>query len=182
MIYYISDLHFRDERVFGLTRRPFKNVEEFEKYIISTWNLFIKSDDVVYILGDIADDNHPESIEIIKELNGQKHLIIGNHDLKNLKHYEKSNVFKSINHNLLIEDNGRKVFLCHYPVMDRMEFNRGGYHVYGHIHNKDLPDIKKYYKDKLAYNVSCDVIDFRPRTLDELIKLKEENIDEPYIN
>ena len=72
--------------------------------------------------------------------------------------------------------------------MDWMEFNRQGILVYGHVHNKTVKngqayaEIKDYYKDKPAYNAGVDVIGFEPRTLDELIELKEVNKDEPYIN
>ena len=50
---------------------------------------------------------------------------------------------------------------------------RGSYHVYGHIHNKNISNIKNYYKDKLAFNASADVIGHIPMSLDELIKIKE---------
>ena len=72
--------------------------------------------------------------------------------------------------------------------MDWMEFNRKGILVYGHIHNKTAENgyaykmIKEFYKDLPAYNCGVDVCEFEPRTLDELISLKEENRNEPYIN
>ena len=42
--------------------------------------------------------------------------------------------------------------------------------------------MKDYYKNLKAYNAGVDVIDFEPKTLKELMKLKEANKDEPYIN
>ena len=72
--------------------------------------------------------------------------------------------------------------------MDWMEFNRKGILVYGHIHNKTAANgpaygkIKDFYKDLPAYNCGVDVCGFEPRTLDELIHLKEVNKNEPYIN
>jgi hypothetical protein len=72
--------------------------------------------------------------------------------------------------------------------MDWMEFNRGGILVYGHIHNKTFKNgyaykmIKDYYANLPAYNCGVDVCEFEPRTLDDLIHLKEVNKDEPYIN
>ena len=101
---------------------------------------------------------------------------------------KKSNVFESIKFIDLIIDGDYKVCVCHYPLMDWMEFNRDGLLVYGHIHNKTENNgyayklMKDYYKNLKAYNAGVDVIDFESRTLKELMKLKEVNKDEPYIN
>ena len=188
MIYYISDSHFGDMRVFNKCSRPFSGLEELETEIVKRWNNKVLDTDTVYVLGDIADDDYTYAINIFRKLKGIKHFIIGNHDLKMLDLIKNSNIFETIEFMSLIEDNGRKVFLCHYPLMDWMEFSRGGYHVYGHIHNKTpkidpaYKQIKEFYKDKPCYNCGVDVTNYEPVTLDEMIKLKEENKNEPYIN
>lgn len=188
MIYYISDTHFNDINVFNKCSRPFKDLKEMKETIIKNYNGKVKNNDHVYILGDLAKDDSIEAIDIIQNLNGHKHLLIGNHDLQILDYIIASQIFETIDFMILIEDNNRKVCLCHYPVMDWMEFNRGGYHVYGHIHNKTEKNssayiqIKDYFKDKLAFNCGVDVTGFQPVTLDEMILLKEKNKNEPYIN
>ena len=59
--------------------------------------------------------------------------------------------------------------------------------VHGHVHNKTYKnrkayqEIKQYYLDKPAYNCGVDVTNYEPVTLDEMIRLKEENQDDPYI-
>lgn len=188
MIYYISDIHLGDLRVFKKCSRPFSDLKELETEIIKRWNAKVKDDDTVFVLGDIAEDNYLNAIEIIRGLKGHKHLIVGNHDLKLLDEIQKSRVFESIEFMKLIEDEGRKVCLCHYPVMDWMEFSRGGYLVYGHIHNKTeknnpaYKEMKQYFKNKLAFNAGVDVTNYEPVTLNEMIELKIINKDEPYIN
>ena len=143
---------------------------------------------MVYVLGDISDGVDKKSIGIFKKLNGVKHLLIGNHDEPILQEIADSSIFQSIQFIKLINDENRKVCLCHYPLLDWMEFSREGYHVYGHIHNKTklndyaYVEIKEYYKNKRAFNASVDVINYEPVTLDEMIKLKEANVNEPYIN
>ncbi|MCI5670839.1 MAG: hypothetical protein MR335_07710, partial [Bacilli bacterium] len=78
--------------------------------------------------------------------------------------------------------------LCHYPLMDWMEFNREGYFVYGHVHNKTVKNgaayqqIKEYYKDKPAFNCGVDVNNFTPVSLEEMMKNKEECKNDPYIH
>lgn len=187
MIYYISDLHFKDQSIFDKCKRPFKDLKVFENTIINNWNNKVTDNDIIYVLGDIG-SIEPTSINVFKNLNGHKHLIIGNHDHEILGHIKESNIFESIKFIDLIIDNDRKVCLCHYPLMDWMGFNRNGYLVYGHIHNKTIANgcayrqIKDYYLDKPAYNCGCDVTGYVPVTLDEMIKLKEEHKDDPYIN
>lgn len=182
MNYYISDLHLDDQKLFDKCSRPFSGLNELKETIIRNWNERVKEDDNVYLIGDIGNDADYDGLDVIAKLNGKIHLIIGNHDQRFASIYEKSPLFASVNYFKLIMDGDKKVFLCHFPTMDWEEFNRGGYHVYGHIHNKQLSGVKLYYKDKLAYNASADVIGFTPRTLDEMIALKEERKNEPYIN
>lgn len=188
MIYYISDMHFRDQAIFDKCKRPFKSLQEMEETIIQKWNDKVKQNDIVYVLGDISKDDDASSIALFSKLNGHKHLIVGNHDHLILEQIKKSDVFETIKFIDLIMDNGRKVCLCHYPLMDWMEFNREGILVYGHIHNKTAKNgnayrlMKEFYSTVPAYNCGVDVCEFEPKTLDELIHLKEANKNEPYIN
>lgn len=188
MIFYIADIHFRDEKIFKKCNRPFSNLIEYENEIIKRWNDKVKHDDLVYVLGDLALDDCEEALEIFNELHGHKHLIIGNHDDLLLEKIKTSNLFEFIDFIKVIQDGGKKVCVCHYPLMDWMEFNRNGYHVYGHVHNKSIVNgiayqqIKEYFRDKPAYNCGVDVTHYEPVTLEEMIKLKEMNHNEPYIN
>lgn len=188
MIYYISDTHFRDQAIFDKCKRPYANLEEMENDVINKWNNKVSKNDVVYVLGDLVKDDDTSAIEIFSKLNGHKHLIVGNHDSQILEYIQNSELFESIKFIDLIIDNGRKVCVCHYPLMDWMEFNRNGILVYGHIHNKTVKNgeayglMKEFYRNLPAYNCGVDVCNFEPKTLDELIYLKEVNKDEPYIN
>ena len=188
MIYYISDTHFRDQAIFDKCKRPFKSFEEMEQTIISNWNKKISDDDTVYVLGDLVKDDDASALEIFKSLKGHKHLIVGNHDHLLLEIIRKSNIFESIKFIDLIMDKDRKVCICHYPLMDWMEFNRKGFLVYAHVHNKTAKNgeayglMKEFYRNLPAYNCGVDVCGFEPRTLDELIYLKEVNKHESYIN
>lgn len=188
MIYYISDIHLDDKKIFDKCKRPFNDLAEYKNEIIKRWNNKVLKNDIVYVLGDIVEDNTPEAIEVFRSLNGEKHFIIGNHDLQVIDAIKKSKIFISVDFMKVIDDQGRKVCICHYPVMDWMEFNRNGMFVYGHVHNKTeangkaYSEIKKYYLDKPAYNCGVDVTNYEPVTLDEMIKLKEENKNGPFIN
>lgn len=62
-----------------------------------------------------------------------------------------------------MRDNERKVVLFHYPIEEWNGFYVGSYHLHGHIHNTTVTHIDR------RYNVSVDVINYTPVTLDELI-------------
>ena len=184
MNYYISDIHFGDKRIFELCNRT-KSIMEFEKSFITRWNMKIKAEDDVYILGDISYDGYKKIIDIFKKLNGRKHILIGNHDewiLNNPNIHSDLCRLATIDFILIIKDKNREVFLCHYPVMDWPNIENGSIHLYGHIHNKDKSEIKEYFKNKMAFNVSSDVVNHEPRTIDELIILKEDNKNETLVN
>lgn len=63
--------------------------------------------------------------------------------------------------------NGRKVVLFHYPIQEWNGFFRDAYHVHGHVHAEAIEQIPG------RYNACCDVNDFTPQSLDELIAKAE---------
>ena len=152
MIYYISDTHFRDRAIFDKCKRPFDSLDDMESTIINKWNKKIKDEDIIYVLGDITKDDDISSIDIFNKLKGHKHLIVGNHDHLILEDIKTSNIFESIKFIDLILDNNRKVCICHYPLMDWIEFNRKGILVYGHVHNKTPKNGYVYKMMKNYYN------------------------------
>ena len=89
MNYFIADLHFGHKNCLAFDNRPFKTIEEHDGELIKCWNDKVGIEDDVYILGDISWHNTTKTIEIFKNLNGNKHLIIGNHDHKLLKNQIK---------------------------------------------------------------------------------------------
>lgn len=188
MIFYVADTHFRDEKIFNKCNRPFANLIEYENVLINRWNSKVKNSDTVYVLGDLVLDGCVEALDVFVKLNGHKHLLIGNHDEGLLETIRQKGLFETIDFIKVMQDGDKKVCVCHYPLMDWIEFNRNGYHVYGHIHNKTIQNgvayqqIKEYFIDKPAYNCSVDITQYEPVTLDEMIRLKEVNRNEAYIN
>ena len=84
MNYYIADTHFGHDNIRRLSHRPFKTIEEMDKTITNNWNSRVRDNDDVYILGDFSYKSK-DPISYLKQLNGRKHLIVGNHDTKLLK-------------------------------------------------------------------------------------------------
>ena len=62
-----------------------------------------------------------------------------------------------------IYDGGKKVVIFHCPMECWEGDKKGVIHIHGHVHNEPIT------KRVNRYNVSVDVIDFEPKTLDEII-------------
>ena len=84
-VFFTSDLHFFHEAIIRFCNRPFKNIEEMNETIIMNWNSKVGKDDTVFILGDFCLGGSGAWSFILDNLNGHKHLLIGNHDMKNLR-------------------------------------------------------------------------------------------------
>ena len=136
MNYYIADMHLGHANILRLSNRPFKNVEEMDKNLIENWNNVVKETDDVYIVGDLIYKSQKGYEDYLSKLNGRKHLIVGNHDIKMLKNQDIINkYFVSVNDILTVNDGKYTIILCHYPLAEWNGFFRNTYHFFGHIHN-----------------------------------------------
>lgn len=173
MIYFISDTHFNHSNIIKYTNKLFKDVIEMNNTIINNWNSIIKEDDIVYHLGDFALADDEELKELCSYLNGTIILIRGNHDGKSVKYYEDIG-FKVLKNAPIILDE-YKLVLSHIPIPDA-KIPDGYINIHGHIHNKKLNE--NYYSNNYStdkhINVSVDVTNFKPISLNEINKLKEE--------
>lgn len=169
MIYYIADLHFGHENVIRFDNRPFSSSDEMDKIIIENWNKKVKPDDTVYILGDVSLGFRHKPEWYISQLAGHKILISGNHDGYILKNPETRKLFDEIYQILEVNDNGRRVVLCHYPLAEWPGYFRGVYHVYGHIHVQKNRAYEFMKDEPMALNAGCMINNYVPVSLDELI-------------
>ena len=188
---YIADLHFGHKGVLSFDDRPFKTIEENDIELVDRWNRVTDIDDDVYILGDISWHGVMKTIDIIQSLNGNKHLIIGNHDKKFLKNKDFREEFVEIAHYKEVSDGNKIVVLCHYPIMSYNGMLNGRYHLYGHVHTGvDWNILKRFeedlfeewktndrYGERLSkengfrmFNVGCMLpyMNYTPLTLDEI--------------
>jgi len=170
MIFYTSDLHIGHTNALIFDNRLFLNIDEMAEAIIDKWNNKVTDNDTVYILGDVF-YRYKEAPQIfLGKLKGHKNLIVGNHDFKIiLKNNAALKCFESVDNLKRIEDNGRIVILCHYPIIDWDQKHRGAYHIYGHVHNHLTQDTHYMMKQENAYNAGCMINNYEPCTLEELI-------------
>lgn len=167
----ISDTHFHHKNILTFKDddeniiRDFKDVDEMNQFLVNNWNSVVKKDDKVYHLGDVAMSTSAWAFEILRELNGRKILIKGNHDNARLNIYSRH--FDDIrSSHLLRTGSGRKVFLSHIPI--HSSSLRNNFNVHGHLHHRIIEDDFRYI------NVSCEMIGYKPINFIEIIDLIRE--------
>lgn len=176
--FYISDWHYGHKNVLGFDNRPFTSIEQMNEELICRWNSVVSDGDLVYILGDMFWCTPKIATPIMDQLNGQKILIKGNHDRWHDSKFDK--LFVKIDEYIEIEDEGRKVVLCHYPIPCFKNHFYGWIHLYGHVHNSfewNMMEHQRFLMEEL-YDRQCSMINvgsmmpwinYTPRTLDEVL-------------
>jgi len=170
MIYFISDTHFNHSNIIKYCNRPFNNVEEMNEAIINNWNSIVSDEDTIYHLGDFALGTKDSIIDIVNRLNGKKYLIRGNHDRWSVSTYESFGF--TVLKNAPIKIDEYKLMLSHIPIPDS-QIPKGFINLHGHIHDKNLYEcIEKYEQSRYSIekhiNISCDVTDFKPISIDDI--------------
>lgn len=77
-VFFTSDTHLDHE--FVAQTRGFNTAEEHDENVVEQWNLVVSERDTVWHLGDVGMGSLLRFAETIDRLNGNIHLITGNHD------------------------------------------------------------------------------------------------------
>lgn len=182
-IFFTSDTHFCHANIIKLCGRPFKDVMEMNETLIDNWNKTVGPNDIVYHLGDFCFAGSAAWHSLLGQLNGRIHLIVGNHDEKNLRQgYEK--LFESIVPQAKLYIEGYNVYLNHYPFMCYPGYKPYTIQLFGHIHSShskfdglDAVIAKKSLQPS-QYDVGVDWNNYAPiswREVIEKIKYQKEN-------
>jgi calcineurin-like phosphoesterase family protein len=175
MIFFTADHHFDHLNIIKYCARPFTGVNEMNEEMVRRWNSVVKPKDTVYYLGDFSMAKRP--VEYFgKQLNGEKHLIIGNHDRCHPRKESAAAVqdvyraagFASFDVELTMQIAGQVVLLNHFPYLavepadgyvvkhqDLRPKDQGLWLLHGHVHEKWK------VKDRMI-NVGVDAWDFYP--------------------
>lgn len=135
-IWFTSDVHLGHRRIKEFCPRTRKGatIEEHDEIIICNWNGQVKKGDRVYCLGDFFFHSKERTREIIARLNGQIHVILGNHDQVIEGNADIRKMFASVSHYKELRLDGIKVCLFHYPIHEWHHIHKGAFHLYGHVH------------------------------------------------
>ena len=166
MIYFTSDLHLFHNRDFVYAARGFSNVEEMNNAIINRYNEYVTNEDTVYILGDCMLMDNERGIEYLKRLNGQKYLVIGNHDTDNrIQLYKDNNIFVDIQYGYRLIYKHVCYLLSHYPMLvGNYKDEKPVINLYGHTHQQDNFLEENFHN----YHVGVDSHDCYPVSIEEI--------------
>lgn len=196
MIWFSSDQHYWHNNVIRYCSRPFTSVEEMNEMMVLAWNMNVKPDDTVYVLGDFslafrAVETFPQ------RLLGNKILVPGNHDFCHSYHKKsrtpenrekwiqkyRDHGFTVLPEQTTLDLEGiGTVNLCHHPYAGPYELDNGNdkYEKWrpvddgkillcGHVHEKWKT--RRSPNGTLMINVGVDVHGMAPVSLDSLIKI-----------
>ena len=147
--WFTSDTHFGHRLVSEI--RKFTSTAEHDEFIVANWNELVQPDDLVWHLGDVGLGNDARILETVRQLNGRKQLITGNHDRcwpgsRDSRKYQRAwlEAFESVQAFARVHVNGEKIMLSHFPYHgDHTEEDRasqyrlrdeGAWLIHGHLH------------------------------------------------
>lgn len=81
-LYFTSDWHVGHQNCLKFDERPFENLDEMHKALIKNFNYYVPKHGVTYFLGDMGFGPSDLLGNIVRQLNGTKVLVRGNHDRK----------------------------------------------------------------------------------------------------
>lgn len=168
--YFTSDTHLSHGNIIKYVNRPFKHADEMNETIIENWNKTVTKQDIVFHLGDVAFERDRNKLEwMLSRLNGEKHLIWGNHD-KFLKTIKWSNYFQSAHDMRIVnippeanDGKRQRIVLCHYAFRVWDQSHHGTWNLYGHSHGT-LPDDNRM----LSCDIGVDNWNFTPVSMPQL--------------
>ena len=158
-VFLTADPHFGHEGVCRFTRndgvtklRPWDNAAEMNEALVMRWNVTVRPNDKVYVLGDVA-MNKNAFHAVMPRLNGDKVLIKGNHDILKFDEYvPRRKEGKTEQFDFDIEYENKKnvyfrdirayhvmngVILSHIPI-HKDSLARFGCNIHGHLHANEV--------------------------------------------
>lgn len=168
MIWFTADTHFGHAAIVRHSHRPFETLEAHDEALITNWNSCVRAGDTVYHCGDFA-WHHPAQFRA--RLNGQIHLVRGNHD--RLKPADEK-LFCSVSNLKKVRVLGQKIYLCHYAMRVWNCSHHGSWHLYGHSHGSLADD-----PNARAFDVGVDCHNFFPINYDDVARIMETKTWKP---
>lgn len=186
-VFFTSDTHFNHSNIIKFCDRPFVNVREMDDTLINNWNNVVGEDDIVFHLGDFAWGGSQIWNDTLNKLNGRKYLILGNHDMKNIRQGYMDK-FEFVGYQMQIRIEDRSIYLNHYPFLCYGGSYRGEdsvWQLFGHVHTCSGPhkhegkdDERLKYLFPFQYDVGVDNNNYAPISWSDVKKKIMDQINE----
>ena len=156
MHFFTADIHAGHSNILKYCNRPFNDTFHMDRVLIDNWNSVVAPNDTIYVLGDFCFSRYNK--EIFNKLNGNKHLIVGNHDKREVKQLP----WGSVSHLLEVDVDGQHIVLCHYAMRVWNKSFHGAWHLYGHSHSTLLED------SALSFDIGVDGWGYKPVSFNQV--------------
>ena len=185
-IFFTSDLHFGHKNILNFCKRPWETTEEMDKALITNWNSVVPKDGIVFDLGDFAFAPNSRWKEIIGQLNGEHHLILGNHDITRYPGHQVMELFAGVYQQLHLKIENKHVILNHYPFLcyggSYRAPENATIQLYGHVHSgpdADGLDIERLkYLFPYQYDVGIDNNNYTPVSWKQIKEIINKQVND----
>lgn len=127
--WFTADTHFAHANVIKHSERPFAHIDEMDETLIANWNAHVAKGHSVFHVGDFAWRNAERYRD---RLNGNIHLIVGNHEAAAEKIKQRFTWVKDVH---MVKVGDQRIWLSHYSHEVWPKSHHGAWHCYGHSHN-----------------------------------------------
>lgn len=159
MNFVTADWHYDHENIIKYCNRPFKDKFEMNNTLVRQFNQQVTPEDHTYFVGDFTLGSVRKAREVVDQLHGRKTFLLGNHD--------PSGFTQTMS--LTIYFGGLNIAMTHFPELRILStlHNPISFNLTGHVH-----EVWKYkwMGNMLCINVGVDVWDFKPVSLQEILK------------
>ncbi len=170
--FILSDLHFGHKGLLRFGTRP----QGFEEVIVKNWNKLVSSKDKILMLGDLSLTNREETLRYCSRLNGDKYMILGNHDNRSDTWYKDCGfqvvepIYKTFEG--FGKEKKMNVFFTHEPVIPlptyikKNEIENHYFNIHGHLHGNthhDVPTTPHHF------DASAECVNLTPVKLADLL-------------
>lgn len=158
--------HYQHNSIIKLCNQPFNDIQHKQSVLISNLNARVKTDDIVFHIGDFLLDDEKSKIkssEIIKQFNANHIFLVGNHD-ENKRNHLKTNIY-----DIRLKFNNVNIQLIHDPKDADVECQLI---LHSHVHREyKIKELKYKRKESLLINCGIDVNKYYPIRLDEVLNI-----------
>jgi calcineurin-like phosphoesterase family protein len=176
-IWVVADWHLGQDNMLtwvnedGTKCRPFDSLDVYHETIIRLHNELVMPEDKVYVLGDAVIKK--PVLQLVREFNGKKTLVSGNHDIFSTKEYLAAG-FKNVRGIKVLTEHAAT--LSHIPLHpDSLNNRKCGQmiNIHGHTHGyrvqKEVGGVLRYIDDNRYKCVSMEQTEYKPRLIEEVL-------------
>jgi len=161
-IWVWSDIHFFHHDIIDFSDRPFIDAKQMNEHLVANFNDYVDENDVSIWVGDVGFGRDGFINELLDQCNGYKILVLGNHDVE---HNEvRKLAFDEIHLLYTISTPEVDMVFTHYPMRN---IKMPWFNLHGHLHAYPISTTGHI----LHHNINCELQEYRPVELAELIKL-----------